>query len=257
MPSDASRRPIMRDFREAKHDWHSEAERKLVNSKLSAAERDEISRELAGYLEDLCADAPARGLDDSGATQHAAAELHEDKNLGATLHRAREENPMHINDRTKRFWLPGMTMLFASAVLLAVFEIAGVRPHLTTISIYGGPADARAVYWPLIIYYPWLCILPFLGAAGAYWTRRAGGRSGVQAAAQFFSTFVFLAIFMTVVQFAGVVGGIYGEVPLGKTLIPENAGVVLSWVVVPGIALLAGTAPFLRSSTGSARRRTA
>lgn len=155
---------------------------------------------------------------------------------------------MNLNNRTKRFWLPGTAMLLASAALLAMFQIAGLRPHLTTISIYGGPADARAVYWPLIIYYPWLCILPFLGAAGAYWTGRAGGGSAVRAAAQFFSTFVFLAVFMTVLQFASVLGGIYGEVPLGKTLIAEGVGVELSWVVIPGAALLLGILPFLRDS---------
>lgn len=234
--------------------WHEEARSKLADSKLSAGEREEVSRELADYLEDLCADGPARGLDDSAAMQGAAAELHEDQQLGAHLYSARKEHFMRINDRTKRFWLPGTAMLLASAALLAVFQIAGLRPHLTTISVYGGPADARAVYWPLIIYYPWLCILPFLGAAGGYWSRHAGGRGAVQAAAQFFSTFVFLAVFMTVLQFASVLGGIYGEVPLGKTLIAEGVGVELSWVVIPGIALLVGILPFLRDS---AERRVA
>lgn len=239
----------MRDSCHDAPNWREEARRKLADSRLSDGEREEISRELAGYLEDLCADAPARGLGDSAATQHAAAELHEDKTLGAHLYRARKESNVNLDNNTKRFWLPGMTMLLASAALLAIFQIAGMRPHLATISIYGGPADARAVYWPLIIYFPWLCILPFLGAAGAYWTRRAGGGSAVQAAAQFFSTFVFLAIFMTVVQFAGVLGGMNGQVPLSKTLIPEGAGVEFSWVVVPGIALLAGVVPFLRART--------
>jgi hypothetical protein len=54
LPSSSGDRPT---------DWREEAARKLANSKLSAEEREEISRELAGYLEDLCSDAPTRGLD--------------------------------------------------------------------------------------------------------------------------------------------------------------------------------------------------
>lgn len=41
-------------------DWRGEAERKLADSKLSAAEREEIARKLAGYLDDLCGGAPRR-----------------------------------------------------------------------------------------------------------------------------------------------------------------------------------------------------
>ncbi|HLW82848.1 MAG TPA: hypothetical protein VKS20_12500 [Candidatus Acidoferrales bacterium] len=232
-------------------DWREEASRKLANSKLSAEEREEISRELAGYLEDLCSDAPARRLDDSAAAQTAAAELHEDKRLGAHLYRARKENPMYLNDRAKRFWLPGMAVLLASAALLAVFQLFGLRPYLTTISIHGGPTDPRAIYWPVIVYYPWLCILPFLAAAAAYWSRRGGSSDVAGGAAQFLSAFVFLGILMTVSQVACVLGGMIGEVPLGKTLIPEGIGVVVSWVVIPGAALLLGILPFLRASNSS------
>jgi hypothetical protein len=231
-------------------DWREEAARKLANSKLSAEEREEVSRELAGYLEDLCSDAPTRSLHDRGAaqidaTQRAAAELHEDKHLGANLYRARKENPMYLNDRTKRLWLPGTAVLLASAALLAVLQLFGIRPYLTTISIHGGPADPRAIYWPVIVYYPWLCILPFLAAAAAYWSRRGGSSDIAGGAAQFLSAFVFLGILMTVSQVACVLGGMIGEVPLGKTLIPEGIGVVVSWVVIPGVALLLGILPFL------------
>ncbi|HEV2287476.1 MAG TPA: hypothetical protein VGR81_00825 [Candidatus Acidoferrales bacterium] len=235
-------------------DWHEETTRLLSDTRFSAAEREEISRELGDHLEDLYESSRRDGFDDSAAGDRALAELHEDARLGLHLRRARKENPMNLNDDTKRFWLPGMAMLFASAALLGMFQIAGLRPHLTTISIYGGPTDARAVYWPLIFYYPWLCILPFLGAAGGYWSRRVGGSSAVQAAGRFFSTFVFLAVFMIVLQFANVLGGMNGGVPLGKTLIPDGAGVILSWVVIPGLALLVGVLPFLR---GNAQREAA
>ncbi|MGB6820666.1 MAG: hypothetical protein WBE21_01205, partial [Candidatus Acidiferrales bacterium] len=118
-------------------DWRSEASGTLANSKLAPAERDEVSRELAGYLEDLCSDAPARGLDDSAATQRAAAELHEDKHLGTKLYLARREGNMDLNDRVKHLWLPGLTMMLASAVTLAMFQIAGLRPYFQTVWFRG------------------------------------------------------------------------------------------------------------------------
>lgn len=249
----------MHNFGEAKHDWHSETIRRLADSKLSAADREEISRELAGYLEDLCADAPSRCLDDSvtgqvgaieiAATQMAAAELHEDQNLGATLYRARKENTMHLNDRTKRFWLPGMSMLLASAGFLAVLQAAGFRPYFMTLWLQGGPVSPHGLGWPLEFYFPWLCLLPFLGAAGAYWSRRAGGSLAVQAAVGFFSAFVFLAIFVTVLLFAFVIGGITGNVSEPQTLSPEFAGAVMSWIVIPALALMIGVLPFLRGRT--------
>lgn len=241
-------------MRDHPQDWRDEARCKLADSKLTREEREEISRELAGYLEDLCADAPARGLDDSvagqiTAIQSAAAELNEDKHLGATLYRARKENTMHLNDRTKCFWLPGMSMLLASAGFLAVLQAAGFRPYFMTLWLQGGPVSPQGLGWPLEFYFPWLCLLPFLGAAGAYWSRRAGGSLAVQAAVGFFSAFVSLAIFVTVLLFAFVIGGITGNVSEPQTLSPEFAGAVMSWIVIPAIAMMIGVLPFLRGRT--------
>lgn len=234
-------------MRDHPQDWRDEARCKLADSKLTREEREEISRELACYLEDLCADAP--DLDELTVAQCAAAELHEDQYLGATLYRARKENTMHLNDRTKRFWLPGMSMLLASAGFLAVLQAAGFRPYFMTLWLQGGPVSPHGLGWPLEFYFPWLCLLPFLGAAGAYWSRRAGGSLAVQAAVGFFSAFVFLAIFVTVLLFAFVIGGITGNVSEPQTLSPEFAGAVMSWIVIPAIAMMIGVLPFLRGRT--------
>lgn len=233
-------------MRDHPQDWRQETRRKLADSKLTREEREEISRELAGYLEDLCADAP--DLDELTVAQCAAAELHEDQHLGATLYHARKENAMRLNDRTKRFWFPGMSMLLASAGFLAILQVAGFRPYFVTLWLRGGPATPHGLGWPLMLYLPWLCFLPFLGAAGTYWSRRAGGGAAVQAMAGFFCAFVFLAIFVTVLLFAFVIGGITGNVSEPQTLSPEFAGAVMSWIVIPALALMLGVLPFLRSS---------
>jgi len=78
-------------------DWREESARKLVDSKLSAAEREEVSRELAGYLEDLCSDGPARGLDEDAATQNAAALLADClRRGGACPARATQGSPLRM-----------------------------------------------------------------------------------------------------------------------------------------------------------------
>ncbi|MFI5128160.1 MAG: hypothetical protein ACHQJX_15180, partial [Candidatus Acidiferrales bacterium] len=72
-------------------DWRAEASRKLADSRLSAAEREEVSRELAGHLQDLCDAACGNGQDEDAATQRATAELHEDNHLGVHLYHAHKE----------------------------------------------------------------------------------------------------------------------------------------------------------------------
>jgi hypothetical protein len=234
-------------------DWRREAQRRLENTKFPAGDRDEISRELAGYLEDLCSDALSRGADESSATGRAFAELHHDARLGPHLYRARKENNVHLNDRTKHFWLPGMATLLASAAYLAILQIAGFQAEFRPLWLHGGAATANSIYLPLAIYWPWLFALPFLGAGGTYWSRRAGAGLAAQGTVGFFSVLVFLATFLIVLVFL-FLNYLVGGDAAPKTLLPEFAGAVVSWVVIPGMALLLGVLPFLR---GSATRRIA
>lgn len=222
-------------------DWRRETSRKLADSKLSAAEREEIARELAGYLEDFCSDAPARGLDHSAATQSAAAELHEDKHLGVRIYRARKENSM--NDRTKQLWLPALTILLATIALLSTHDFAGFRAYYGGLWLRG-PVRLGAPFWRFSMYNSWLFVLPFLGAAGAYWSRRAGSGRGKQAAVGLSPLLVFLAAFVAMVHFSFALDG----VPPAKTLFPALAVAALRWVVIPGVALILGVLPFLWGS---------
>ena len=222
-------------------DWRREVSRKLANSKLTAAERADISRELSGYLEDLCSDARHADLDESAAAQDAAAQLHEDKHLGAHLYRARKKNPM--NDRTKRLWLPGITMLIATIAILAVVQLAGLQPYCRA-WLGGGSITPHALNGYISIYVPWLCVLPFLGAISAYWSRRAGSTRSVQVTAGLFPVLVFFAIFLVVVPFRFAFEGL----PAVNASLAEIAGAVASWVVIPGAALLLGTLSFVYGS---------
>lgn len=232
-------------------DWGNDVSRKLADSKLSAAEREEISRELAGHLEDLCAAACSSGQDEDAATQRATAELQEDEYLGAHLYRARKENAMNLNDRTKRLWLPGMTILLASAASLTILQLAGLRPYFQTVWFRGDSMTPHSVYSYLMFYVPWLCVLPFLGAASAYWSRRVGSGRVAGLAVGLFPVLVFLAIFLVFVPASLAMG----KLPPAEEFIPAFAGLIVSWVVIPGAALLLGVLPFLLS--GRVARRTA
>ncbi|MGH9865077.1 MAG: hypothetical protein ACRD4H_06650 [Candidatus Acidiferrales bacterium] len=229
----------MRDWRP---DWLKEAARKLARAKFSAAEREEVSRELAGHLEDLCSDARRNGLGESSAADRAFAELNEDARLGPNLRRAREENTM--NDRTKHLWLPGVTILLTSAISLAIFQLVGFSPYFPS-GWNGNTSNEIFLRHSLMINVPWLCVLPFLGAAGAYWARRAGSGRAIQSAVGLFPAIVFLAMFLVIFPVTFAI----------DRFLPANiyfhilAGVMLSWVVIPAVALLLGILPFLPRSS--------
>jgi hypothetical protein len=229
-------------------DWKHEASRKLANSKFSAAERDEISRELAGYLDDLCNESRGSGADESSTIAHAARELYEDARLGPKLRRARQENNM--NDRTKRLWLPGCIILLASTLALALLQLAGFSPYFPR-AWDGNASTEPLLHNSLMIFLPWLCVLPFLGAAGAYWSRRAGSGRALRIAVGIFPAFVFLSTFLVWVPTCVAIGAL----PAPKIFLPALAGLIVSWVVIPGAALFLGVLPFLRA--GSAQRRIA
>ena len=228
------------------NDWHREVHRKLADSKLSGAEREEISRELAGFLEDLCSESHSTSAGESSAAR-ATAELHEDPYLGAHLCRARQENNM--NDRTKQFWLPAFVVLFTTIVSLVALESAGFSAYFPR--AWAGNASTNPfLHNSLMIHLPWLCVLPFLGAAGAWWSRRAGSSRALCTAVGLFPAIVFLATFVVILPGAFAIDRFLPA----NTVVRAFAGLTLSWVVIPGAALFLGIAPFLQAS---ARRNAA
>lgn len=216
-------------------DWSREVRRVLAKGKFSPIERDEISRELAGYLEDLCADARNRGLDERAAISHAIAELHEDARLGPHLRHARKENTM--NDRTKGFWLPGLLSLVGSIVFFAIFDAAGLRPYLA------GEFGSSVNHFRVHIFLPWLCVLPFLGAASAYFSRRAGSGRALRVVAALLPVLGFVTGFVVAIPLVFAVDGMPGI----NAILPAVAAGMLSMVAIPGVALLLGVLPFLRN----------
>lgn len=149
-------------------------------------------------------------------------------------------------ERIKRFWFPSVAILFASVAFLVAIQAAGLRPHF----VMKGEL-------PLVIYFPWLVVLPFLCAGGAYWARCQRGGQTVAAAREFLPVLKLFGSFVAV-----FVASLLVAVPVCvalRALTPDAeffiilAGAILSWVVIPGVALLLGVLPFLRSSSVARR----
>jgi hypothetical protein len=157
-------------------------------------------------------------------------------------------------------------MLFATAATLAVSWVAGFwvygayapTPHAThnLIELLAHLRRYRAA--ALIVYFEWLYMLPFLGAVGAYWSRRAGSDRGTQIASGLAPLLLFLAIFIgqrsvgqqgTALPFLAM--DVLPPAHIFFPVMSAASSLLLSWVVIPGAALLLGILPFLR---GSARR---
>ncbi len=233
--------------------WENEVHRLLASGKFSAEECGDISRELAGYLEDLYNAARVRGLDDSAAVAKALKDIREDPRLGARLRRARKEKTM--NDRTKQLWLPGLTILLVSVALLVTLKASGFSHFVFGRMMLHTPAPAEAATRAvmrlvlyrdasLLTYCVWLLGLQFLGAAGACWSRRAGSGRTLQIASGLFPLILFVAVAVSEQLAAG--SGMLGSNAF--FLFAGGAGPFLSWVIIPGAALMLGVLPFARGS---------
>jgi hypothetical protein len=134
-----------------------------------------------------------------------------------------------LNHRTRTVWLPGLASLGASMAVLMVSTRAGLHPFF----LARGLANQ-------VVYLPWLLGLPACGAAGAYCSSRAGGERPAQVAAGLFPAIILLALgsFLTLARLVVFVQPRWFHTSLA----------VLLGVVVPGMALLLGTLPFLKTA---------
>ena len=168
-----------------------------------------------------------------------------------------------MNDRTKQLWLPGITLMFVAALTLELFQLAA----LWTYRVYVAAPHGHDFFWlgryksaTLFVYFAWLYVLPFLGAAGAWWSRRAGSGRAKQLASGLFPLVLLLAIFCRELALILAVGPHPFQLDLLPpahaffAFLPSSYSLFLSWVVMPGAALLLGVLPFLLSSQVTPQR---
>jgi hypothetical protein len=213
-------------------DWRTYLRERLGPLGLRREREEEILTELADHLEDQCGS-------DGGKSQLLLGwvkrlEDGTDWTLLAREIRLAEEESM--SPTAKTLWVPGVSMLFCSLILL--LGITRLVPPATWL-------DPRA---PLLLLTPWLFSYLVFGALGAWWSRRAGGGT----AARFFSGTFPLTLHLAVF-FLPIIVAVVSAVPR----FPEQfqlsflLRVGLLWVVAPGTALAIGTVPFLRDAANT------
>ena len=112
---------------------------------------------------------------------------------------------------------------------MSLMQWVGMRPRLLSLG-----------HTYMTFYWPWIAALPLFGAVGAYLSRRAGGgpRTRLAAGAMPVLWLALLSIALLPLELAhqGFAPMSFVYFVLGMT----------NWVVIPGLALAAGTLPFLQ-----------
>ncbi|MFZ0734164.1 MAG: hypothetical protein WAM79_17725 [Candidatus Sulfotelmatobacter sp.] len=187
---------------------------------------EEAVRELAAHLEESYENCRSRGLTEPNALAETLEEL-DDRAVLVKAIRRRNSGEDVMNYRTRSLWIPAVASLLGASLAMASLQFAGLRAQL----VRTGPVE-------MTFYWPWLGILPLCGALGAYLSHRAGASILTRLIAALAPVLWLLAIFIIIEPIDFAVNG------LGQLRYFAND--ITQWVVVPGLALLIGAAPFLR-----------
>ncbi len=205
-------------------DWRSYVQAHLRFASTLDVDSKDVVRELATHLEDTYTALRADGVAEEDAVRQAYEQAGNWEKLSDDIIKIKREGDMQ--NRVSQLWVPGLVTLLGSAGLLALLEILGVRP----IVFRAGSPSA------IVLYLPWLLTLPVFGALGAFLSRRAQARGLAVHVSS-----AFPAVVMAVVMVMIFIGALFFDQPVSMQLktIGLSAG-VLTWIALPGVALLLG-----------------
>ena len=215
-------------------DWKSLVRLRMKNLKLDSAEKEEVFVELSSHIEETYESFCKEGLCKSEALQRSIDAVDWRRLCGKIQSTKRKE--IFVNDRTRQFWFPALvTLAISEGVLLAASIIVGSHSWL----LMSGPK---------MIYLPWLVSLPLAAAAGACLSRRAGGQR---------KTLLAAALFPAALGLCFICAGIAITIITGVRIFANPQWLYASralgvGVVVPCVALLLGSLPFLRAHDAKA-----
>jgi hypothetical protein len=205
-------------------DW-----RAYVNERIGSAGFEEIgdvADELAGHLEECYAALRAQGLSEEEACAWTCVRAGNWEELRRGVISAKQEGT--IMDRVRQIWVPSLVTLSASFGVMAVVIGAGIQP------IISHPGEPRGI----ILYLPWLLVLPLIGALGAYLSRRAQGTGWRAYLVGAFPAVAILVAFLLILPFRLAIDPyVVHDFQLGALV-----STILSWTILPGIALCIGVA---------------
>ena len=142
-----------------------------------------------------------------------------------------------MTDRVKQVWLPGFLTLFLSVMLLMANELIGIKLGINPLIVSAHGSGLKAPV--AVIYVPWLVSLLLIGAIGAYLAGRAGASRRATLLSIMFPVLphsIFLVIWIPVSL-------ILGDRISHNTMPSALLTGLVAWVVLPGVALLAGGLP--------------
>lgn len=225
-------------------DWQGYVREQLRGLWLSSGENEEIARELAGHLEEYYEELRSEGMAEGEAYERACALAGNWKDLRRGVFLAKQEGTM--TDRVRQIWIPSLLTLFVGWAVLGVVIWSGTPPLMW--ETWHTARRGVVLYPPLVIlYWPWLVSLPFIGAAGAYLSRRAkatGWRIYLSGA---FPVLAIGVVFAVTFPFVFVVDA--QVVPFFR--LSSMVANVVSWTVLPGMALLLGIVLQGRRASGA------
>jgi hypothetical protein len=224
-------------------DWPGIVRDRLTPLRVGEKRREDIIAELADHLEDLYVDLVRQGKSEVEAVQFALSTVADWDEVCREIQLAANEEVImnyRMNYRAKALWLPGICTSVLAAVLLRLLQIRS--------------APAPHVFWPwqdiaLVLYWRWLLFLPLIGALGAYWSRRAGGKLLERVLAASLYPLGLTCVLVLAFCIALVLPD---RVPLSIRLV-GFAVYLLGWGVTPCSLLLLGALPFLRGDAAESR----
>jgi len=215
------------------HDWATIVRHGLQSLELQAVDQQQVITELAGHLEEVYDDARSRGLSETEAFQFALQGIGDWPVLAVRISRAKHEKEQPMNHRVKSLWLPGLASLAAANLFLLLLTRISLQPQ-SLLRLNSGLGKS--------LYIAWIFAQLLFGALGAFLSRRAGGTRTARIVAGIFPAIVMFGLCAVFIPITAVAerNVFVLHHPLYYAL-----GVFL-WVVLPGVALLLGAAPFLR-----------
>ena len=210
-------------------DWREHVRRRLSGLALEAAEKDEVHAELASHLEESYETLLKQGASERDAIRGALSQVSDWRDLQRKVFVAKRREHF-VKERAQQLWIPGfLTFTISTLFLMTLQKVFGVRPQI----LGNGPGA-------ILFYVPWLATLPFIGALGAYISRRAGGSRGTLALASTFPALALAAAFLLMFPIGMIIEPVTGNDLAFGVVAATLLGNWIGWIVVPGAALLLG-----------------
>ena len=209
-------------------DWRKFVQVQLAGLPLSSGTKADVVDELAGHLEEVYEGYRRQGMPQELAAQGAMRQVTDWNALQRHIRNAKEREEL-MQNRVRQLWFPGLLTLTLSTGLLPMLLKLGLEPRIVS---WSGPET-------ILFYVPWLMTLPLFGALGAYVSLRAGGPARAILLSGVFPVLSLAACFFVILPLSIVLDrSIAFHLTLAGFL-----GLLLSWVVAPGAALLIGALP--------------